>query len=228
RIFGAAEGGLPVEVLDSTAPGAVLDAVGRIDPARTLFVVATKSGTTAETLSFFKFFYNRVVEAVGVEQAGAHFIAITDEGTYLDNLAQQLGFRDIFRNNPRIGGRYSALSFFGMVAAALLGMGLDRFLGRAVSLAEACHVPDNPAARLGSFMGVLANQGRDKLTLIASPALEPFGDWVEQLIAETTGKEGKGILPVVGEPPAAPEAYGADRVFVDLRLGGDSAHEAAV
>ncbi|HQA67266.1 MAG TPA: hypothetical protein PK801_03020, partial [Aggregatilineales bacterium] len=157
RIFGPTNGGLPLDVLDSTDPGAVLAHAGHIDPARTLFVVATKSGTTAETISFFKFFYNRVVDVVGKEGAGAHFVAITDADTPLDRLSMDLGFREVFRNDPTIGGRYSALSYFGMVAAALLGVDVETFLQRAIDFADRCHVEENPAARLGAIMGVLAH-----------------------------------------------------------------------
>ncbi len=229
RIFGPTNGGLPLDVLDSTDPGAVLAHAGHIDPARTLFVVATKSGTTAETISFFKFFYNRVVDVVGEEGAGAHFVAITDADTPLDRLSTDLGFREVFRNDPTIGGRYSALSYFGMVAAALLGVDVETFLQRASDFADRCRVEENPAARLGAIMGVLAHHGRDKLTLISSPTLAPFGDWVEQLVAESTGKEGTGILPVVGETPGAdPQVYGPDRLFVVTTLQGEPLPAGAV
>ncbi len=228
KVLGRGEEGLALEVLDSTVPGAVLHYAGLFPPERTLYVVSTKSGGTVETLSFFKTFYNLVAERVGVAEAGAHFVAITDGGSKLDTLAQDLDFRAVFRNDPNLGGRYSALSFFGLVPAALLGADLHRLLQDAVEAADDAHTVDSPAVRLGAALGALANAGCDKLTLIASPPLVPFGDWVEQLIAESTGKAGKGILPVVGEPVAPPEAYGSDRVFVYLKLGADNTFDDAV
>jgi transaldolase/glucose-6-phosphate isomerase len=234
RTFGATDGYLDLAVLDSTDPGAVLTYVEQLDLFKTLFIVATKSGGTVETLSFFKFFYNRVAEAVGVDKAGAHFVAITDAGSRLDHLARQHGFRTTFLNDPNIGGRYSALSFFGLVPAALIGVDLEELLNRALTMACNCGshncsvVGEDYGGRLGAIMGELARAGRDKLTLITSPAFGSFGDWVEQLIAESTGKEGKGILPVVGEPVGTPGVYGDDRVFVYLRLAEDSAHDAPV
>ncbi len=210
-------------VLDSTDPGAVLAHAERLDPARTLFIVSTKSGTTVETLSFFHFFYNRVAEALGAERAGSHFLAITDPGSKLAALAGRYGFRETFFNDPNIGGRYSALSFFGLVPAALVGVDLSRLLDRALAAAQACgpEVPvrDNPAAWLGAILGELAQAGRDKVTFVVPPTIASFGDWAEQLIAESSGKEGKGIVPVVGEPPGPPEVYGADRLFVCLDIG---------
>src|SRR5690606_29113389 len=157
---------------------------------------------------------NRVVQAVGREEAGAHFAAITDPGSKLVDLAEQYGFREVFLNDPNIGGRYSALSFFGLVPAALAGVDLRRLLDSASAMSAACR-PDrppqeNPAARLGALMGQVARSGRDKLSFILPPSLASFGDWVEQLIAESTGKEGKGILPVVGEPPTPPSVFGPD------------------
>ncbi len=234
RIFGVRDGYLDLAVLDSTDPGAVLATVEQLDLSKTLFIVATKSGGTVETLSFFKFFYNQVAGTVGADEAGTHFIAITDAGSKLDHLARQHGFRTTFRNDPNIGGRYAALSFFGLVPAALIGVDLEELLNRALTMAcncESCNCPvvgDNYGGRLGAIMGELANAGRDKVTLITSPAFGSFGDWVEQLIAESTGKQGKGILPVVGEPVGAPGIYGDDRLFVYLRLPGDDTHDAAV
>ncbi|MCZ7543438.1 MAG: bifunctional transaldolase/phosoglucose isomerase [Anaerolineae bacterium] len=230
--FGVAEGALDLAVLDSTDPGAVLAQAERLDPARTLFIVSTKSGGTIETLSFFKYFYNRVADALGSDQAGAHFIAITDPGSRLEALARQHNFRATFLNDTTIGGRYSALSYFGLVPAALAGVDVPRLLDRALTAmcgSEFCvHEADNPGAWLGAIMGELAKAGRDKVTLVASPPIASFSDWVEQLIAESTGKEGKGILPVVGEPLGAPELYGDDRLFVYMRLDGDDTHDAAL
>jgi glucose-6-phosphate isomerase/CheY-like chemotaxis protein len=229
---------LDLAVLDSTDPGAVLAHAERLDLGRTLFIVATKSGGTVETLSFFKFFYNRVAEAVGADQVGTHFVAITDAGSKLDRLAARYGFRTIFLNDPHIGGRFSALSYFGLVAAALVGVDVPRLLERALEAARDCGpdvaVQDNPAARLGVILSELARAGRNKVTFAVSPAIASFGDWVEQLVAESTGKEGQGVLPVVGEPLGPPEVYGDDRLFVHLQLGptalppGDDAHPAAM
>jgi transaldolase/glucose-6-phosphate isomerase len=232
RTFGVREGYVDLAVLDSTDPGAVRAHVERLDPARTLFIVATKSGTTTETLSFFRFFYNRVADAVGAERAGEHFVAITDPGTQLADLAQRHRFRATFLNDPDIGGRYSALSYFGLVPAALVGVDVPLLLDRAMGAtcgSESCvGLADNPGARLGTILGELAQAGRDKATFAISPAIASFNDWVEQLIAESTGKEGRGILPVVGEPLGPPEIYGGDRLFVHLRLAGDDTHDAAL
>jgi transaldolase/glucose-6-phosphate isomerase len=234
QTFGLREGYVDLAALDSTDPGAVLAHAEQLEPARTLFVVATKSGRTVETLSFFKYFYNWTAEALGQDQAGQHFVAITDPGSHLAELASRHGFRAVFLNDPHIGGRYSALSYFGLVAAALVGVDLKRLLDRAVAMAGSCgagrHLAarGNDGVRLGVVLAELAKAGRDKVTFIISPAIASFGDWVEQLIAESTGKEGKGILPVVGEPITQPEAYGDDRLFVDLRLNGDHTHDAAV
>ena len=235
RVFGGRIANLPrLAVLDSTVPGSVLAQAQRLDPARTLFVVATKSGGTAETLSFFKFFYNRTADRVGAEQAGQHFVAITDPGSKLADLAERYAFRTTFLNDVNIGGRYSVLSFFGLVPAALVGVDVETLLAQALRMAannEPCNCPvdgDNNGAWLGAILGQLARAGRDKVTFVTSPSLESFGDWAEQLIAESTGKEGRGILPVVGESLAAPDAYGDDRLFVYLRLDGEGTHDAAV
>ncbi len=234
KTFGVKEGYLDLAVLDSTDPGAVLAHADRLDgltglakvPAHTLFIVATKSGTTVETLSFFKFFYNRLADALGADRAGEHFIAITDPGSKLADLADRYGFRATFLNDPNIGGRYSALSYFGLVPAALVGVDVPRLLDRALAMAcgsEPCvAVGDNLGAWLGAILGELAKAGRDKVTFVTSPQIASFGDWVEQLIAESTGKEGRGILPVVGEPLGPPEVYGDDRLFVHLRLDGST------
>jgi transaldolase/glucose-6-phosphate isomerase len=225
-------GSLQLAVLDSTDPAAVLAHAERLDPARTLFIVATKSGTTAETLSFFKFFYNRAEEALGADRVGDHFVAITDPGSRLAGLAADYGFRATFLNDPNIGGRYSALSYFGLVPAALIGVNVRLLLDRALNVAcgsESCVAAEhNPGLWLGAILGELAGAGRDKLTLVLSPPLAGFGDWVEQLIAESTGKEGTGILPVVGEPLGPPAVYGDDRLFVYLRLEDDPTHDEVV
>jgi hypothetical protein len=219
-------------VLDSTDPGAVLGYARALDPAKTLFIVSTKSGGTVETFSFFKFFYNLAADKLGREQAGAHFIAITDPGSKLAELAEQYHFRATLLNDPNIGGRYSALSHFGLAPAALVGVDLKTLLQRALGMADYCANPapavDNHAARLGAILGELAKAGQDKLTLVSSPALCAFGDWAEQLLAESTGKEGQGILPVVGEVVGGPEMYGNDRLFVYLRLADDHTYDTQI
>jgi glucose-6-phosphate isomerase len=237
KTFGVAPGYLDLVVLDSTDPGAVLAYAEELDLARTLFIVSTKSGGTVETLSFFKYFYNRVASVVGADGAGEHFVAITDPGSKLADLAERYNFRATFLNDTNIGGRYSALSYFGLVPAALVGVDVPRLLDDATSMAcatESCVAArENPGALLGAILGELAKAGRDrgtrdKVTFVTSPQIASFGDWVEQLIAESTGKEGKGILPVVGEPLGSPDVYGDDRLFVYLRLEGDDGYDSAV
>jgi glucose-6-phosphate isomerase len=230
RIFGRREGFLDLAVLDSTDPGAILDRAESLDLKRTLFIVSTKSGGTVETFSFLKYFYNLAAGRLGADEAGRHFIAITDPGSALARIAVTHRFRHCFLNDPTIGGRYSALSFFGLIPAALIGMDVEGFLERAAAEAEGEFTfseasGETRGAFLGAILGELAMQGRDKLTFLFSPAVVPFGDWIEQLIAESTGKEGRGILPVGGEPLAAPAAYGSDRVFVALRTGEDRTGE---
>lgn len=230
RAFGAQPGYLELAVLDSTDPEAVLAHTRRLDPATTLFIVSTKSGGTVETASFFKFFYTWVAEKLGRDQAGAHFVAITDPGSGLADWAAEYGFRATLLNDPNIGGRYSVLSYFGLTAAALLGIDVARLLDRAAAAAADCR-PENGGgigAWLGAIVGRLALLGRDKLTFVTSPGLAPFGLWVEQLIAESTGKEGTGILPVDGETLLEPHQYGPDRLFAYLRLAGDDTYDAGV
>ncbi len=227
KTFGVKKGYLNLAVLDSTDPGAILAHAECLDPARTLFIVSTKSGTTVETLSFFKFFYNWVKNSLGEKRAGENFIAITDPGSPLTELARRCHFRECFLNDPNIGGRYSALSYFGLVPAALIGMDIQTLLERAITMMRDCEPSNCPVAgsnhggKLGVVLGELAKAGRDKATIISSPGIVSFGDWVEQLIAESTGKEGKGILPVVGERTGSPAFYGDDRLFVSLRIDGD-------
>jgi transaldolase / glucose-6-phosphate isomerase len=232
NVFGPGSNGLNLAILDSTDPGAVLVQEQRLNLRRTLFVVATKSGGTAETLSFFKYFYNRTLAELGAEEAGRHFVAITDPGSKLEKTAGRLNFRRTFLNDRNIGGRYSVLSYFGLLPAALVGLDVAELLNRALRAAANCGrdtaIGDNQGAFLGAVMGVLAKQGVDKLTLIGSPDLANFGDWVEQLVAESTGKAGKGILPVVGEPITGTALYGDDRLFVYLQLGNDISHLAAM
>ena len=214
QVFGAVESYLDVEVLDSTHPQAVLAKAAALDPAETLYIPATKSGGTVETLSFLKFFFKHVSDTLGPEVAGKHFIAITDPGSGLAALAHELAFRHIVLNDPNIGGRYSALSHFGLLPAALTGVDLTDLLGRTSTAIQSMR----PAVELGAFMGAGANQGRDKLTLLLSPPLAPVGAWIEQLIAESTGKEGKGILPIDMEPALEAADYSCDRLFVYLRM----------
>src|SRR5216683_634888 len=203
RVFGKQPGGLDLRVLDSTAPNAVRKAVEGFDLARTLFLVSSKSGTTTEVSSFYRHFRS-VLEGVSPGKAGGQFVAITDPGSPLHQLAQKEGFWRTWANPPDIGGRYSALSFFGLVPAALLGLSVGKLLDEAdrVALASHARVPlkENLAVRLGAIAGGCARARCDKLTLLLSPRLRPFGAWVEQLVAESTGKNGRGILPVDGEP----------------------------
>ncbi|HYV03910.1 MAG TPA: transaldolase, partial [Blastocatellia bacterium] len=206
----------------STDPATVKSFEERVDLPHTLFIVASKSGTTTEPLMFYKYFFNRMRELKG-DRAGENFVAITDPGTLMEAMATGDKFRRIFLNPPDIGGRYSALSFFGMVPAALQGFDFKTLLARAERVMHACahQVPtaDNPAARLGAILGTLAGAGRDKLTLSASPDVSSVGLWIEQLIAESTGKEGKGIIPIAGEALGAPSVYGDDRLFVHISIG---------
>jgi glucose-6-phosphate isomerase len=223
--FGSVSGYPELIVLDSTIPSCVQSVAQVIDPARALFLVSSKSGTTIETLSLFYYFQALVVSARGREKAGENFVAITDSGTPLARLAEEAGFRHIFLNPPDIGGRYSVLSYFGLVPAALMGINITRLLDRADTMRNQCMsdiaIHENPGALLGVVTGTLALRGRDKLTLVASPAINSFGLWLEQLVAESTGKEGKGIIPVVGEPMVEPAHYGDDRLFAYLRLGDE-------
>lgn len=223
-IFPPAPGaGMPLTVIDSTDPDLIRTRLAGLDLATTLVIVATKSGGTVETLSAFRYLYN-AIQHHGALDPGRQFLAITDPGSQLERLAEAHGFRQTFLNDPEIGGRYSALSHFGIVPAVLLGLDAPSLLLRGHAALEA---PD-AALELGAALGVLAGIGRDKLTLTASDRLVPFLDWIEQLVAESTGKAGRGIVPVVGEPLAAPARYGSDRVFVDLALAGDGARTAAL
>ncbi len=225
QTFGCAAGRPEFMVLDSTVPSWVRAVTEVIQPARTLFLVSSKSGGTIETLLLYRYFRCLVEETVGKERAGRNFVAITDAGTPLARLAEEASFRRVFLNPPDIGGRYSVLSYFGLVPAALMGIDLAALLGRADGMRQRClsevSASENPAAWLGATIGTLGQRGRDKLTLITSPSIGSFGLWLEQLIAESTGKEGKGILPVAGEPLVEPVHYGDDRLFICLRLEGD-------
>ncbi len=228
--FGSTKGHPKLHVLDTTDPATILGVRARIRIQDTLFIVASKSGETTETLSHFAYFWNEINKNGGSGAAGRHFAAITDPGTSLEKLAKEHKFRWIFRNPPDIGGRYSALSYFGLVPGALIGVNVEEMLERAVEMAHSCadSVPTdkNPGVWLGAVMGELATRGRNKITLIASPKVATFGYWVEQLIAESTGKQGKGIVPVEGEPAGKPAVYGDDRVFVYIRMDGDGPNRA--
>jgi transaldolase/glucose-6-phosphate isomerase len=222
RVFGKRDGWPALSTLDSTVPDAVRALESRIKLDRTLFIVASKSGTTTEPKMFHSYFYDRVKSVRG-DRAGESFIAITDPGTQLVRDAQKDNFRRTFINMADIGGRYSALSYFGMVPAALTGVDIVTLLDRANHAAHVARVPTlkkNPPALLGAVLGSLAQSGRDKLTLLTPRPLDTLGLWVEQLIAESTGKEGKGVVPVAGEPPLAAGDYGNDRLFVCVRLRG--------
>ena len=217
-------GGRRLFVLDSTDPEAIQEVERSIDLARTLFIVASKSGKTIETLSQFFYFHHRVMQA-GIDPPGRSFLAITDGGSYLDSLAGEYSFRMTFRNPPDIGGRYSALSYFGLVTAALWGVDIVAVLDSAMEMRKACgpegDVAANPALELGSLLGAAARRGDDKLFLLSTPQLTPLGNWIEQLIAESTGKEERGIVPIAGgvSPPVDVLARGA--VTAALLLEGD-------
>jgi len=219
RTFGRQAGFPELLVLDSTDPDVIAALAERIDIERCLFIVASKSGSTTEPNVFYKYWYEELSKRS--ETPGDNFVAITDPGSPLVETAAQLKFQRTFLNQADIGGRYSALSYFGMVPAALMGLDVRRFLDRARAVAQP-DVSQNSALPLGIVMGECANAGRDKLTLVIDPSLETLGLWIEQLIAESTGKEGKGILPVNGELLGAPEVYGNDRLFVSVSLGAVS------
>jgi transaldolase / glucose-6-phosphate isomerase len=209
-------------VLDSTDPAQVKYFEHQIDFSKTLFIVSSKSGSTLEPNIFKQYFFERTKQIVGAQKAGSHFIAITDPGSKMQQVAKADHFRHIFFGRPSIGGRYSALSNFGMVPAAVTGIDTKKFLARAAEMVRACGadpaIEDNPGAHLGIILGTAAKAGRDKVTIITSPGISDLGAWLEQLIAESTGKIGKGIIPVDREELTAPEIYGNDRVFVYVRL----------
>lgn len=231
--FGNRAGYPRLHVLDSTHPAAVKAVESAVDLRHTLFIVSSKSGTTTESTSFFSYFWQKL--SALDKSPGRNFVAITDPGTPLQKLGEQRGFRRVFQATPDVGGRYSALTHFGLVPAAVIGVDLHRLLGRAWAMQVACaaSVPESksPGISLGAILGEAARAGRDKTTIFASASLRHFPVWLEQLIAESTGKEGQGIVPVADEEPAADAArYGSDRLFVHLRLAGerDDAHEATL
>ena len=218
-------------VLDSTDPAAVKHVIDTVNLGRALFVVSSKSGTTTETLAAYSFFRAQV-EAAASPRPGMQFVAITDPGRPLDKLATETGFRRTFLNPASIGGRFSALSFFGLVPAALIGVDIKILLERAHGMVETCGnevgVRGNPAVQLGAVLAGLARAGRDKVTLVLSEKIRALGGWIEQLLAESLGKDGTGLVPVADEPLGAPNVYGDDRIFVSIVLEGDTTHDAAL
>jgi transaldolase / glucose-6-phosphate isomerase len=218
--FGQTAGYPDLHVLDSTDPAQVKAFEEKIDIARTLFIVSSKSGSTLEPNIFKQYFFERTQQAVGAANAGSHFIAITDPGSKMQQVAEADHFRLTFFGRPSIGGRYSALSNFGMIPAAAMGVDTKRFLDRTQKMVQACGpgvaIEENPGAELGIILGTAARSGRDKVTMITSPDISDLGAWLEQLLAESTGKVGKGIIPVDREELASPEVYGNDRVFVHI------------
>ncbi|MGO4711215.1 bifunctional transaldolase/phosoglucose isomerase [Bradyrhizobium sp. 2TAF24] len=229
--FGHADGFPRLTTLDSTDPAQIRRTEAAVKLATTLFIVASKSGGTTEPNVLMDYFFARVGEVRG-DKAGQHFVAVTDPGSSLETTAKARGFAHIFHGDPSIGGRYSVLSPFGLGPAAATGLDLGRFLSAAAGMVRACgpDVPpdENPGVQLGLALGAAAQQGRDKVTLTASAAIADFSAWVEQLVAESTGKNGKALIPLDGETLGAPEVYGHDRIFVDLSLKDDSAREAAL
>ncbi len=233
--FGTQRGFPELHVLDSTDPAQVKAFEQKLNLARTLFIVSSKSGSTLEPNIFKQYFYDRVVSVVGEKDAGHRFIAITDPGSKMQQVAEADGFRQVFFGWPSIGGRYSALSDFGLVPAAIMGVDVAKFLDRTEAMVCACMpsvpVHENPGAVLGTILGVAAKQfARNKLTIVTSPGIASLGAWLEQLVAESTGKQGKGIIPIDRETLIAPDAYGADRIFVYLRLQSspDTSQDASV
>jgi len=237
HVFGTAADAIPVRVLDSTDPAAVAATLDDLEPTRTLFIVSTKSGTTAESLSFQAYQWERVaaaLESAGVgrpTQPGDFMVAISDPQKSVQSIPHHDQLRELFLNPPDVGGRYSALTYVGLVPGALLGIDLDELLRRAREMVVACGASDpasNPGLALGLAMGVLARNGRDKLTFVIDRELSAFGPWVEQLIAESTGKHGVGVVPVDGEPLGASAAYGDDRVFVRIALKGSAGPDQSI
>ncbi len=232
--FGTIDGYPELHVLDSTDPSQILTFEKKVDLAKTIFIVSSKSGNTLEPNIFKQYFFDQAKQVVGEKEVGGRFIAITDPGSKMQHAAETDRFRHIFLGWPSIGGRYSALSDFGMVPAAIMGVDVPKFLDRADEMVQACSscvpVEENPGAVLGTILGVAHNQGRDKVTIIPSPGISDLGAWLEQLLAESTGKSGKGLIPVDRESPGVPAVYGQDRVFVYVRLESapDKTQDAAI
>lgn len=227
--FGHLPGAPRLQVLDSTDPDQIRSCVGGLSLDRSLVIVSSKSGTTLESKILLQYLLERVSAAVPVGAIGRHFVAVTDPGSELEQFAHERRFRKLFHGVSSIGGRYSALSHFGMVPASAMGIDVERFLDRASEMKAQCvegvSVRQNPGVMLGLAIGVAAKSGRDKVTFVASPRLRSLGTWVEQLLAESTGKGGQGVIPIDGEALSAPDAYGADRIFVYVR--DETAPEAA-
>ena len=232
--YGKVDGHPELHVLDSTDPAQIRSFEKKIDLAKTLFIVSSKSGSTLEPNIFKQFFFEQVKNAIGADKAGSRFIAITDPGSKMQQVAESDKFRHIFFGLPSIGGRYSALSNFGMVPAGVMGLDVKKFLDRTEEMVEACAscvpVEQNPGVVLGLILGSAAKAGRDKVTIVASPGIHDLGAWLEQLLAESTGKQGKGIIPVDREELGGPDVYGSDRVFAYLRLESrpDAAQDAKI
>ncbi len=224
--FGRQDGAPELLVLDSTDPAQIRTVESKIDPARTLFIVSSKSGSTLEPNILKQYFFECAKRAVGADKAGSRFIAITDPGSPLQKVAERDRFRHIAYGIPSIGGRYSVLSDFGLVPAAAMGLDIGRLLGATQTMVRSCaaNVPpaDNPGVLLGTILGALGKAGRDKVTIVASPGIADFGAWLEQLLAESTGKQGKGLIPVDAEPLGPPDVYGTDRLFVYVRLSSEA------
>ncbi|MEE8137988.1 MAG: hypothetical protein V3T81_03820 [Thermoanaerobaculia bacterium] len=227
RTFGSAPGHPNLRILDTTHPEAIRSLAESLDPATTSFLVSSKSGTTTETLSLLSYFWEWAAE--DLPEPGGRFVAITDGGSPLAELAEERAFRAVLQAPSEVGGRFSALSHFGLAPAAILGIDLRRLLEGARKMARRCSAEApagaNPGLLLGAVLAEAALAGRDKLTLLTTPSLDSFPDWIEQLVAESTGKEGKGLLPVVREPAADPSRYGADRLFIGLSVDGDGGQE---
>ena len=234
RVLAAPPGAPALHVLDSTDPVQIARTASRLDLSRTLCIVSSKSGTTLEPALLADYFLERMRQAVGPDLAGSHFVAITDPGSALEEMAGAEGFRQVWSGRPDVGGRFSVLSSFGLVPAAACGLDPSAFLAPARRMAELCGpaVPAgrNPGARLGLLLGLAAAAGRDKTTLVLSPSVRALGAWLEQLLAESTGKAGRGLIPVVDEEPGPPSAYGSDRLFVHVRVedGPDPGQDAAL
>jgi glucose-6-phosphate isomerase len=223
--FGKQNGSPALHILDSTDPSEIRDRQNAVDLARTIVIVSSKSGSTLEPNILKQYFFEEVKKVVGADKVGQHFIAITDPGSRLEQVAKADKFRHVFYGDKQIGGRYSALSNFGMVPAAIMGLDVKRLLAKAQTAVEASRndsVEANPGVKLGLILGTAVNAGRDKLTFVTSPEIYDLGAWFEQLIAESTGKQGKGIIPVDREHLAAPSHYGDDRIFAYVRLEGDA------
>lgn len=234
KTFGRMGENLHLQILDSTCPLQIKHLEDSIDLKKTLFIISSKSGTTLEPNIFKDYFYTRLQTVLGTKEVGDRFLAITDPGTKLEAIAKKDHFKEIFYGVPSIGGRYSALSNFGMMPSGLMGMDIKAFLHYANEMVKACSLivapKDNPGVLLGVILGVCAKQGKDKVTLIASPGIHALGAWLEQLLAESTGKLGKGLIPIDQEPLGEPESYGKDRVFIYISLedAPDIAQEKAI